>query len=310
MNNHSTINSNNKGNDNKSNSQSSNSDNNINDSNYYLMDNIKIIDLAIEINDYNDKYLIISDLHIGYEYALNKQGFMIPKFQFKKIIAKLELIIANSDANKIIVNGDLKHEFGKISKQEWKETEEFINFLEEHFEEIIIIKGNHDNFTEFILKQHNLNIYDNYSINIKNNKNKITESKIAEPINILILHGHRLNKEIKNNISANYDYVIIGHEHPSIGIRNCERVEKVKCFLNGVFNIGSSEKQLIVMPSFNFLAEGSDILVEKTLSPFLKESNINEFEVLAVEESEIFNFGKVKDIINFNNEFNKGFNRL
>ncbi|MGL6297724.1 MAG: metallophosphoesterase [Methanobacteriaceae archaeon] len=290
---------------------------------YYLTKNIKIIDLAIEISDADDegntnnKYLIISDLHIGYEYALNKQGFMIPKFQFKKIIAKLELIITHSDATKIIINGDLKHEFGKISKQEWKETDEFINFLEEHFEEIIVIKGNHDNFTEFILNRHNLSIYDNYSINIKNNtkntENNNNNDNDREAENIIILHGHQLNKEIKNNISQNYNHIIIGHDHPSIGIRNGERVEKVKCFLNGKFNIKRSSKnsnlnQLIVMPSFNFLAEGSDILVENPLSPFLKESNIEEFEVLAVEESEIFNFGKVKDIIKFNNEFNSDFN--
>lgn len=265
---------------------------------YYLTDHIKIIDLAIEINDNNDKYLVISDLHIGYEYALNKQGFMIPKFQFKKIINRLKSIISNSDANKIIINGDLKHEFGKISKQEWKETEEFIEFLDEHFEEIIIIKGNHDNFTEFILKQHNLDIYDDYSIDITNNLEEKPNS------NILILHGHQLNKEIKKEIIENYTYVIIGHEHPSIGIRNGKRVEKVKCFLKGIFNSKTyDEINMIVTPSFNFLGEGSDILVEKTFSPFLKESDVNEFEVLAVEEGEIFNFGKIKDIVDFNNEF-------
>ena len=56
--------------------------------------------------------------------------------------------------------------------------------------------------------------------------------------------------------------LIIGHEHPSVGIRSGERIEKIKCFLAGEFR----SKNIIVMPSFNFITEGSDVLNEKSLS--------------------------------------------
>jgi len=40
-----------------------------------------------------------------------------------------------------VVNGDLKHEFGQISRQEWNETQEFLEYLKANFDDIILIKG-------------------------------------------------------------------------------------------------------------------------------------------------------------------------
>ena len=230
----------------------------------------EIVDSALLIND----CLVISDIHLGYEYALNREGFMIPRFQYKKIIDRLKEIIDASNASKIIVNGDLKHEFGKISKQEWNEVIDFIKFLKEHFDEIILIKGNHDNFTGFIAEKCGLEVYENYSVE-----------------NYIIMHGDKIPDdfdEMEENI------VIIGHEHPSIGLRSGERVEKVKCFLKGKVK----DKKFIVMPSFNFITEGSDCLQQKTISPFLKDVPLADFEVFAVENFEVMNFGKIKNLLN------------
>ncbi len=233
----------------------------------------KIIDSALLIKD----HLIISDLHLGYEYALNRQGFMIPRFQYKKIIKRLKEILDASNATKIIINGDLKHEFGKISKQEWDEVVDFIEFLKKHFDEIILIKGNHDNFTGFIAEKSGLEVYENYSVE-----------------NYIVMHG---DKKPQNFKEIKEDTVIIGHEHPSIGLRGAERVEKVKCFLKGKVN----DKKLIVMPSFNFITEGSDCLQEKTISPFLKKVSLGDFEALAVENFEVMNFGKINNLLKIKN---------
>ncbi|MGC9516683.1 MAG: metallophosphoesterase [Methanomicrobiales archaeon] len=238
----------------------------------------KIVDLALLIED----NLIISDLHLGYEQALNAEGLMVPKFQYNKIISRLEEICNNINlekVNTIIINGDLKHEFGKISRQEWREVLNFIDFLKDKFEEIILIKGNHDNFTKFITKKSDLELYDSYSIG-----------------KYVLMHGHKLPSnldEIKGST------LIIGHEHPCIGLRSGERLEKIKCFLKGFWK----ENELIVMPSFNFITEGSDILHEKLLSPFLDSRSIPEFEVYAVENFEVFHFDKVKDILSYNHDF-------
>jgi len=235
----------------------------------------KIIDSALQIKD----FLIISDLHLGYEYALNSEGLMIPRFQYKKIINRLEEIMDESNASKIIVNGDLKHEFSKITRQEWNEVMDFIEFLKEHFSEIILIKGNHDNFTQFIAEKNDLSVYESYSVE-----------------NFIVLHGDKVPENLDE---MEEDTVIIGHEHPSIGLRSGERVEKVKCYLKGKLK----NKKIIVMPSFNFITEGSDVLQQKTISPLLKEISLENFEVVGVENFEVLNFGKLENLQKVKNNY-------
>jgi putative SbcD/Mre11-related phosphoesterase len=239
------------------------------------IDDVTIIDLALKVKD----YLIISDLHLGYEQSLNAEGIMVPRFQYPKIIARLKEIQRRSSANKIIINGDLKHEFGQISRQEWNETTDFLDYLKSNYEEIILIKGNHDNFTKFISQKTNLDVVDSF---------KIGDS--------LVLHGDKLLPELDDQDVKN---LIIGHEHPCIGLRSGERVEKIKCYLSGEYG----KYKLMVMPSFNFVTDGSDILQEKPLSPFLKEISTEELEVYAVEDFEVFAFGKIKDITRVKDKF-------
>lgn len=233
-----------------------------------ILENGEIIDLSLKIGD----YLILSDLHLGYEQSLNKEGLMIPKFQFEKILERLEKIKECCTLDKIIINGDLKHEFGKISWQEQKEVKSFLEYLQDYFSEIVLIKGNHDNFTPYISKKMDIEMRDIISIN-----------------NCLILHGHKIPDLHKYQEKT----LVIGHEHPCIGLRNGERVEKIKCFLKGQFE----DRELIVMPSFNFISEGSDILHEKLLSPFLNKGSLDNFEVYGVENFEVFPFGRVKNIL-------------
>lgn len=208
-----------------------------------LIYNAQIVDLGLLI----DRTLIISDLHIGYEQALNREGIMVPRFQYKKILKRLEEIIRSFDIGRIVVNGDIKHEFGRITRQEWDETLNFIIFLKNNFVEVVLLKGNHDNFTKFIADKIDLEVYETYSLE-----------------DFIIMHGDKIPDDL---MIKDESTIIIGHEHPCIGIRNGERFEKIKCYLKGNYK----EKNLIVMPSFNFVTEGSDILHEKSLSPFLKK---------------------------------------
>ena len=43
---------------------------------------IEIIDLGLYIKKH--KLLVFADFHIGYEESLNKQGVLIPRFQFSR----------------------------------------------------------------------------------------------------------------------------------------------------------------------------------------------------------------------------------
>lgn len=237
--------------------------------------NAEIADLGLIIDD----CLIISDIHIGYEQALNREGIMVPRFQYKKILDRINEIIQKYKPRRVIINGDLKHEFGRITKQEWEESRDFIEFLKANFDEVILIKGNHDNFTRFIAEKTGLDVYENYDLN-----------------GYVVMHGDKLPDEQILNQS---ETIVIGHEHPCIGIRNGERLEKIKCYLKGTYNM----KKLIVMPSFNFVSEGSDVLHEKPLSPLLKRVNTDNFEVYGVENFEVLHFGRIKDILAVKDKF-------
>ena len=227
-----------------------------------ILKDIEIVDLALYLKE--EKILIIADLHIGQEEAMNKEGILIPRFQFKEIESRLKKILDKLEINKIIINGDLKHEFGIISEQEWRNTLKILDLCLS-YAPVILIKGNHDKIIGPIADKRNVQILESY-----------------ETKEITILHGDKL-KEIKTKT------LIIGHEHPAIIISDRIRKEKYKCFLKGKWK----NKTLIVMPSFNFITEGTDITNQKLLSPFLK--NISNFEVYVIEDK-VYNFGKLKNL--------------
>ncbi|MCD7782171.1 MAG: metallophosphoesterase [Methanosphaera sp.] len=234
--------------------------------NSYSIYGCKIVDKALLIND----TLIISDLHFGYESSLNREGLMIPKHQYEEIVDNITDIQMDTQAKNIILNGDIKHNFGAIEKQEWREVLNFIDYLEDLFVNITIIRGNHDNFTQYILDKRDLKLEDYTIID-----------------NYYITHGHKLPDRLPSDI----DTIIIGHEHPSITLRSNQRTESVKSYLMGKWE----NYNIIVLPSFTPISYGSDILSQKTISPYLRD--ISDFEVIAIDNGEIYPFGSVKNLL-------------
>jgi len=235
---------------------------------FKLHNNIDAIDIGIFVRP---NTLIISDLHLGYEEMLAGKGTLVPRFQLTDIISRIDSMLENNPAVKrIVINGDLKHEFGSILRTEWRDILKFVDYCSQHAKEVIIIKGNHDVALEPITKKRNIRI--------------VRYLKIKD---ILIAHGDVINEEA---ITKSIKTIIIGHEHPAIGLKDKHRYEKYKCFLKGKWK----NKVLIVQPSMNPLTEGTDILREPLLSPYLK--NIGKFEVFAVAKTGILQFGKVKDL--------------
>lgn len=224
-----------------------------------LIKGIKAVNLGI----YFDKILIISDIHIGYEEALNKQGILVPRFQFKEIIKELDNIFSKIKVDKVIINGDLKHEFGKISETEWRHTLKLLDYLSKKSNEIILVKGNHDTILGPIAKKRNVKIVEYIKIKDK-----------------LIIHGDKI-KKIPKGIKT----IIIGHEHPAITLKDGPRTEKYKCYLVGKWK----KYNLIVQPSFTQVTEGTDILKEELLSPYLRK--LKGFNVYVVGD-DVYDFGQ------------------
>jgi putative SbcD/Mre11-related phosphoesterase len=244
-----------------------------------ILPGIQIIDLGLYL--VKSKTLIFADFHIGYEEELNKKGVLVPHFQYKDVIDRLEMIFSKAKECKmvidtIVINGDLKHEFGTISKQEWKETLRLIDYFERKCKKIVLIKGNHDTILGPIARKKNIEIVDELAVD-----------------DALIMHGHKLPKEEQLTANGKRQTLIIAHEHPAIGLRSDVRVEKYKCFLKGKYK----KSNLIVQPSFNLITDGNDITAEKVLSPLLPQ-DLSSFEIFVIDEQkkEALYFGKLRNL--------------
>ena len=239
-----------------------------------IVDGIEIIDLCLYVKEY--KTLIVSDIHIGYEEALNKRGVLVPRMQFKDTMERFELIFSLLDkkkyvVDKIIINGDLKHEFGRISETEWRHTLRLLDYFATFTKDIVLVKGNHDTFLKPIAeKRPFVSFVDHVRLG-----------------GVLVLHGDVVKEDL---IDSSVKVIVIGHEHCAISISSWPRTEKFKCFLRGRFK----RKDLIAMPSFNLVVEGTDVLKEKLLSPFLKK--VLDFDVFVVSDEEVLDFGKLKKL--------------
>ena len=231
-----------------------------------LFNDLYIVDIGLY--SANLKTLFIADSHLGYEDALAEEGIFVPRINLKLIKQRLEKVFSNLHVERIVFNGDLKHEFGDISKQEWFEVLEFIDFLKAHGE-LVIVKGNHDTMLNPIAKKKNVKIVENALID-----------------KYFITHGHKFEKPPKNAKAS-----IIAHEHPAISLREGGRIERFKCFLCGK----SNGKTLIVLPSLLQVVEGTDLLNENLLSPYLQEG-IEDFKIWIVEDKPYY-FGKIRQII-------------
>lgn len=209
-----------------------------------------------------EKILCLGDVHIGYEEALNKRGILIPRHQFEETMQDLKNIFEQTGkVDEIVILGDLKHEFGKISEQEWNETFRFLEFLQERCRKIVVVKGNHDIILEPILR-------------------KFPAVRFVEVYyyeDMAFIHG---NKEIK--LGKKIKIIVKGHLHPAITISSGVKKETYKCFLVGK----EKNREIIILPSFLPIIEGSDVSGEEEFRNY----------TCFVVGGKVYEFGKVKNI--------------
>ncbi len=56
---------------------------------------------------------VIADLHLGFENVLQEKGYAVPRMQVEEIKAQVARIVEKYGVSKIVVAGDLKHEFSR-----------------------------------------------------------------------------------------------------------------------------------------------------------------------------------------------------
>lgn len=209
--------------------------------------------------------LVVTDLHLGFEEACTDYGLFLPRIQFKKLIDRINRLIDLCNPSKIVINGDVKHYFSKLTHQERCEISKLLSFLRDKGLEVYIVRGNHDNYLPLVLYKYDIPLYEYMMLG-----------------DILLIHGH----ELKQDIISRVKLVIIGHEHPSIRVSNeLGYTTKLPCFLKVPLKTG---QELIVMPALSLYASGTQITIEKGnyLSPIVRELGILEEAVPYVIDGE------------------------
>lgn len=197
---------------------------------------------------------VMADFHLGYEDVMAQKGVFLPKLQYPYIFDLLTKIFDKYAPKRVIIDGDLKHEFSRNMPQEWNEIESIIDFFVDRAE-LIVIRGNHDNFLKGILRRRGIDMHNAYTLG-----------------KYIFAHGHK-------DIEIPSDKVLImAHEHPSITLRDeVYATVKIPCFLYS--------PQIIVLPAVSLYAAGTDISRNEFISPILRREKPN-FKIFGIDEKE------------------------
>tara|TARA_B100001750_G_scaffold51602_1_gene39264 strand:- start:2080 stop:2829 length:750 start_codon:yes stop_codon:yes gene_type:complete len=230
------------------------------------------------------KYLVITDLHIGFENEFASNKIEIGKnSSVNETIEKLKKVIKIEKPDSVILLGDTKSSIKRISKTEWKEIPHFFEEIKKE-SDLILIPGNHDaNIQQLI--PHDV----------------ITTNSIGLVIDdTLLTHGHALPTKNFSNIKK----IIMGHIHPVFfnnnSLLNGERVWiSLKAKKDQIFSSSDGEIEITIMPSFNpYFYATQKKLYKKSISPIIKKlKSVSEAKIVTLDGTIIGNESILEDLI-------------
>ncbi len=208
--------------------------------------------------------LVVADLHLGYEDALRERGVELPYEQYPWIKKEILRYLDEYNPEIVVLNGDIKHEFGGALSQEWREVLDLLRTLKSRGIKIEVVRGNHDNYLIPILLREGIEIKDPYLV----------------IDGIMFFHGHKDLLAVPEGV----ELIVMGHEHPAIALRDdLGGSHRFKAFLEGKY----LDIRLLVIPALSPLAPGTDIIKvgkESLLSPLLRRAELDEFTVYIADE--------------------------
>jgi len=216
--------------------------------------------------------LVCTDLHLGYEGAMSKNGMLLPKANLKNILASIDEAIKLTGAKHLLVDGDIKNEFSGVEVEEFNELYDFIHFISQKGLSLTLIKGNHDNFVERYKSAFSFEVY----------------RQQHRYGNYLFFHGEEMPQSL-----GDASMLIMGHEHPAITVyTSAGKAERIRCFLIGSYK----GRELMVLPAMSYYSPGTSVNVvpkEELLAPMFKHVKVDDMTAIAVGYGSTINFGKI-----------------
>lgn len=211
--------------------------------------------------------LVVADMHLGYEAALEYEGMSIPRVQTRKIERYMDDVLSSVAPSEVVVAGDMKHNFSRNLIQEYRDIEKFVAVLKGRAP-LRCIKGNHDNYLASILSNYGLALH--------------RELRIG---GVRIVHGH-LGQRGKGP-------TVLGHIHPSIRLKdNIGGTLKDHCFLY------NEAAEVLILPALSIVAPGLDVLHPDSdySSPYLEGLGMKDFVPVIFSEGKPLRFPTVGEL--------------
>ncbi|NPA85891.1 MAG: hypothetical protein GXO42_00570 [bacterium] len=207
---------------------------------------------------------VLADLHVGIELDTSVLGARLPV-----LLERYVQVLDQVDTPRLIIVGDLKHEILGAGKY----VQRFCSWLAGKFEEVIIVKGNHDGKIEEVVQ------------GCKN----VRVVKYWLEDGTLFAHGHQRLPAVQ------FSRLVLGHIHPAIPLVLEEEItiqEMIKCLLRY-----EGEPEIEILPAANPLIVGTNVIEFSFDLPPLKQLNVQPeyFTVYA----EGVRLGKLQDLKNY-----------
>ncbi|MEM4476752.1 MAG: metallophosphoesterase [Candidatus Korarchaeum sp.] len=209
---------------------------------------------ALEISVGGERWILIADLHIGYEIELATKGVYVPD-QSGKILGR---IVSLGSAEGLLIAGDLKHSIGPFPSSRIRE---FLDGLRKSFKRVEVVQGNHDGGLHSLA-----------------GGDLVVHGTRGVPLgDAWIFHGHAYPDEE----SSSYDFGIMGHVHPSVSLRG---IGRVPVWVVGDSSCENLPRTIILVPAFNELVGYGDILNPSDSGPiFPRCFDADSTDVLTLE---------------------------
>lgn len=184
----------------------------------------------------DQRYLALSDLHIGFESELSGRGINIDsRKNVEEMLEELSSIIRREQADALVLLGDIKSSVRTITRAEWDVIPEFLQGLSEMIK-VLLIPGNHDGSIMHLVPK---------EVRMISSKGMILDDS-------LLIHGHTMPGKRSSSVKR----IIMGHIHPIFvkegSVVSGQRVwVYLKVKKRQVFSESDGMLDIVVLPSFN-----------------------------------------------------------
>jgi uncharacterized protein len=208
---------------------------------------------------------VASDLHIGLEDELLRQGIAFPLQEKQLLLERLEAALKRFKPSVFVLAGDIFHSFNRVDRKATAKLDLVMRLLERQCK-VVMLRGSHDTMLS--------TLPEDTVIRDRHDAGGFT-----------FAHGHA-DLEDHNDL-------VMGHEHPVIQIE----MERLPCFLYGRKVVKG--KDLMMLPAFNPLCQGvtiNHVEGRDFMSPLLKRVDTGDLAPVVEVQGAVMVFPRMRGL--------------